>query len=223
MRVLAVFERFPVVAVMVAFIAGIPELRVRLIFLDVSPMSVRCVTFNACGQVGTAANWVTEDAGCWSCRRESLIVLYRRNYVVSKFKTITDSRFDFACVDPPFVQQVVSFHRFLHHHRSRSQLAVGRSGGSQCCSGRVDEFTLEQAAGGLVEQDVGVVIQPRKKLIHQVSSFVLGSAREPELGRMSVDGASCRGKQARECSPRRWRWATPRAPYVWPELQARWC
>lgn len=198
---------------MVVFIAGIPPISVHCVTSSMPVGLVRSELLRV-GLQRMQVDGVVE--------RKVLLFYIRVAMWVSRLITI-DSCFEFACVDSPFVQQVNIFHKMLHHHRSRSQLAVGRSGGSQCCSGRVDELALEQAAGGLVKQDVGVVIEPGEKLVHQVSSFVLGSTREPELGRMSVDDASCRGIQARECSPRRWRWATLRAPYVWPGLQARRC
>ena len=64
---------------------------------------------------------------------------------------------------------------------SSRRIAIGRSGGSKSCSVSVDEPAFDQATDGLVEEDVGVVVEPGQKLFHQLARFVLGSACEPEL------------------------------------------
>lgn len=86
-----------------------------------------------------------------------------------------------ACVSSSVVQQLTSTESWSYHRSSR-QLAIGRSRGSESCSISVDESPLEQAPGGLVEQDVVVVVEPGEKLVHQVPSFLLRSVCEPELG-----------------------------------------
>lgn len=109
------------------------------------------------------------------------------------------------------------------HRRSRGQFAVRRPSGSKSRPRSVDELALEQATGGLVKEDIGIAVEPGEKLVQQVSSFVLGSAREPELGegqsRMQARGET----EVKERSPRRRRSVTLIATRVWPELRARRC
>lgn len=119
-------------------------------------------------------------------KRIVFIVLLFRNYVginphPSRVRIQTGASFPHACINQSVVQQLAST-RPLHHHRSKGQPAVGRSGRRESRPGGVDESALEQAAAGLVEQDVGVAVEPGEELVQQRSGFGLRSAREPELG-----------------------------------------
>lgn len=99
--------------------------------------------------------------------------------------------------------------RTVPAQRSRSQLAVGRSGGSVSRPGVVDELPREQAARRLVKEHVGVAVQPGEELVHQVSGFGFRSARQPELrgGKCQLIMLCAFGRRhdvvIGNCSPRR--------------------
>ena len=55
---------------------------------------------------------------------------------------------------------------------SRPQLSIRRPSRRESRPSRVYKLPLEQAARCLVEEDVGVAVEPGEELVHQVGGFV---------------------------------------------------